>query len=303
MRVTDKQFNNLMLNLVAKAGQSNADSMNRIATGSRLLRPSDDPIGAMRVARYVQMEMAVTQYNKNLSRLTDKHQQNEQQLQSIVHDLREVKSGLIKAKDASTNSADLVSYVNQIASLRDNIVSLSNSTDYGGQYIFSGTAVTTPPIAFDPDADAGSRYSWKGNTSTQMVQVAANEWQPSNVTLPEVAGFLNTLDIAVELALAPGATNGDEAVQRALSNALSAVDNISDSVDSKIAFTGYVRDFAALLGNAHDGTTLSLRDSAAEIDGADIAEESIEVNSYLVALEATQKIYAKIMNTSVLDIL
>ncbi|OQS33857.1 hypothetical protein B0T39_20255 [Chromobacterium haemolyticum] len=298
--VTNQQIHDLMLGLMVRAKAAQSDSMQRLSSGRNILRLSDDPLGAMKKARFEQMQSALSQYESNIGELKSRHQQNEEHLQSMFADLLEVKTSLLQAKDGGNSESDLATHAARLATLRDNLFSRANSKDYGNQYIFSGSAVMTPPLAYDAKQAAGQRYSWNGNLEQQKIQVGASDWLPANVTLEEMADFLNGLDQAIDAA-SQSKTPGD--VEPQLAAALEGLERFSRSVDNKIAVTGNIRNSADSLGSAHGGVSLMLDVSSEGIDGADMGKEVMDINGYLTALEGTQKAYAKMMSTSVWDIL
>ena len=119
----------------------------QIATGRRMLSPSEDPVAAARAlevsqAKEVNNEYRLTQGNaKSTMGLVDG------QLSSAAELLTRVRELAVQAGDAALSSSDLRSISAELRAHFDELIGLANSTDGTGQYLFSGFQGSNRPFA------------------------------------------------------------------------------------------------------------------------------------------------------------
>lgn len=148
MRVTSgMMFKGYLKNL-----NTNLSSMNKLqiqmASGKRITRPSDDPIGVIssmqtRVKLY-KSEQYKTNVDKALTWL--------EQTESSVLELNEIiKTAYEKAVYMSNDflsTSDKSATAEEIGQLRDHVITIGNAKS-GDKYIFGGYNVTSPPFVVD----------------------------------------------------------------------------------------------------------------------------------------------------------
>lgn len=128
----------------------------QIATGRRMLSPSEDPVAAARAldvnqAKEINAQYAITQNNaKSTLGLVDS------QLSSVGDLLTRVRELAVQAGDASLSSSDLRSISSELRAHFDELIGLANSTDGTGQYLFSGFQGSNKP--FSGSVESGAVY-------------------------------------------------------------------------------------------------------------------------------------------------
>lgn len=119
----------------------------QIATGRRMLSPSEDPVAAARAldvnqAKEINAQYSVTQGNaKSTIGLVDS------QLSSVDDLLTRVRELAVQAGDAALSASDLRAISSELRSNYDALIGLANSTDGTGQYLFSGYQGSNKPFA------------------------------------------------------------------------------------------------------------------------------------------------------------
>ncbi len=134
-----------------KAQQTLLESQVKVATGKRINRPSDDPIGMGKVLDYRKIISTIDQYNENID-------QGKNQLEFTSTILDEVETLLNDAKqwaltfasgaETSANAAQI-----EVESLYEAVMDMAN-TKIGNNYIFAGLATDAPPYARDASYNA-----------------------------------------------------------------------------------------------------------------------------------------------------
>ncbi|MDW9225495.1 bacterial flagellin N-terminal helical region family protein [Burkholderia cepacia] len=75
---------------------------------------------------------------------------------------------MIQAGDGSLSDSDRAAQATQLQGYRDQLLTLANSTDGSGNYLFSGFQSTTAPFSNAP----GGGVTYSGDTGTRQVQIA-----------------------------------------------------------------------------------------------------------------------------------
>src|SRR5450830_1749049 len=172
MRVATGQYQQL----INSSLQQNQERINQLtlqlASGSRIQLPSDDPIGNVRISRLNREQAMVTQYKDNIATVKVRLLKNENYLSSMVTDMGQARDLLVWAADGSNAPDDLKAMTQSLIAMRDSVLYTANLKDQEGRYMFSGTATDQAAIKYDAAANAGSRYTYIGNTDAQTVVVA-----------------------------------------------------------------------------------------------------------------------------------
>jgi flagellar hook-associated protein 3 FlgL len=140
----------------------------QLATGRRMLTPSDDPIASARALDVSQSDARNTQYDTNRNTAANSYRMVDTALQSVVDLLQVIRTRAVEAGGVITTSmrqsigADLNSRLEQLQGL-------ANSTDGLGNYLFSGYQGKTQPFS---NTAAGVQYN--GDDGQRMIQVSSS---------------------------------------------------------------------------------------------------------------------------------
>lgn len=298
MRIATSQYHMTMSQTLAAAQARLEHVMQQMATGQRVLLPSDDPVTTVRLSRMAREQAALDQYRDNIGALSVRLTQNETALDSTVQDMLQVRDLLVWANDGSNTPADLNAMAGALVSLRDSLYYTANSRDQEGRYLFSGTLSSTAALARDDAAAAGTRYSFTGNEEKQQVLVGNNITQAANVSVPELAVLLNRLDLAIEHLQSPTLDVNSPAVRAALSDALGGTDVAMNSISAKIAGLGGSQNILSTLDDTHGNVSVAAGQAKITLSQLDYGEAAIRLTGYQTALQATQKAYVRVSGLS-----
>jgi len=303
MRIATSQFENTM-NRGLELNQSAISKLNeQMASGNKLLLPSDDPVTNVRLSRLTREEAVVSQYRSNIGEVQIRLSKNETYLTGITKDITQVHDQLVWASDGSNSGADLGSMVSTLTALRDSIFYGANERDPEGHYIFSGTLTNTAAITFDPTAAIGSRYTFTGNTSQQLVTVANGITQATNVDVSGLEDFLNKLDSSIDQLSQPGVTATSPVLQATLKDNMDSADSALSLVSGKIAAFGGVQNILATLDDNHANVSLSNQTALHDLGSLDYGLAATDLNGYNLALQSSYKAYAKVNQLSLFNVL
>lgn len=303
MRIASTQYHTTM-NSALQAAQSKLEViLQKMATGERLLYPSDDPITHVRLARLTREEAALDQYRDNIGALRARLQLNETHLDAAVSDMNDARDLMVWALDGSNTADDVSAMAGSLRTLSESLFYTANSRDQEGRYLFSGTLTSTPALSYDAGAAVGARYSFTGNTGEQRVVVGNGVTQAANVNLAELADLLNKLDGTIETMGTTGVDVNDPAVRSQLAGTLDGLDVALASVTSRIGGLGGAQNILETLENNHANISLSNQQAMIDLGQLDYGDAAIKLNGYTTAVQATQKAYAQVSKLSLFNVL
>lgn len=138
----------------------------QIASGLRIMKPSDDPSGAVKVLSLNANIDVIDQFSRNVSTATLSLSFEESVVSSVNTNLQQIRELVVQGNNSSNSDSDRNSIAQQIYQNLDEMLALANTRDSNGEYIFSGYKVNSPPFV-----DSGGVISYQGDRGQRMVQI------------------------------------------------------------------------------------------------------------------------------------
>ena len=142
----------------------------QLSAGTKILAPSDDPLGATRALAVSQSISLTAQYSASRDHAVQTLSLEESALQSVTTVLQNVKSLVIQAGNGTMNDADRASIATSLQSNLDQLQGQANTDDGNGQYLFAGFHSGSAP--FVRQADGNVKHT--GDQGQRQVQVDAS---------------------------------------------------------------------------------------------------------------------------------
>ncbi|AZZ43644.1 flagellar hook-associated protein 3 [Pseudomonadaceae bacterium SI-3] len=304
MRISNAQITAMMHGSMNTSSEKLGKLMQQMATGERMLMPSDDPISAVRVLRIQREEATLTQYRTNIANVSGNLSKQEANLKATSDTMLNVRDLLLWAANGSNTSEDLAAIANEMGNLERTIVSFANVRDEEGRYLFSGTLSDRPAITFDA---ATQSYQLTGNDQYRQAAVANGVLVEENVTAAQVfgggVGMLNDLNALVKMLADPALNANDPAVQASISATLNSLDKTHGDLLGAVSELGGRQNTLTLLSSSNEDVSLVNQKIDGELSQLDYASASIDLNNYQLSLQATQKTYLKINGLSLFGML
>lgn len=299
MRIATSQYQSTMLRGLEE-NQSWISRLNeQIASGDRIMLPSDDPVGNVQVSRLTREQALITQYRANISSVQIRMSTNESYLSSMTNEITQVNDLLVWAADGSNTPDDLNAMVTSLTALRDSLLYTANQKDAEGRYVFSGTEVGQAPLQLD----ASGNYVYMGNDKQQVTVVGNGITQATNVNIKGLDDFLNKLNKAITTLSDPAVAPASPAVQDVIRAAMGSATATLDLVAGKVAQLGGAQNILKTIDGNHANVGLSNQNALLDLSKLDLAAAATDLSGYQLAVEASYKAYAKISNMSLFNIL
>lgn len=172
MRISTIQaFNNQVAGL-QKNYANVTRTQEQISTGKRILTPADDPVASVRLLQLSQEEALNGQYKSNITAAKNSLNSEESILTSVGNVMQRIREIAVEAGDGALDSTDKASLATELQQREDELMSLLNSKDASGKYLFSGSQADTQPFVRNADGT----YSYQGDEGRREVQVASSNF-------------------------------------------------------------------------------------------------------------------------------
>lgn len=170
MRISTLQaFNNGVAGL--QRNYANATrTQEQISTGNRILTPADDPVASVRLLQLDQQQNVLSQYNSNLTAAKNSLTQEEVTLNSVNTVLQRVRELAVQAGNGALDPQDRKSIAAELGEREDELLSLMNTRNARGEYLFSGFQGKTQPFVRAADGS----YSYQGDEGQRKLQIASS---------------------------------------------------------------------------------------------------------------------------------
>ncbi|GEK31440.1 flagellar hook-associated protein FlgL [Kurthia zopfii] len=168
MRITQSMLSNNMLNNLSNSYGTMGKLQQQLSSGSKLTRPSDDPVAAVKGMGYRTTLVKNDQFTRNMNEVNGWLDASDSALTQTNNALKRVKDLMVQASNDTNTDDDRKAMQKEIDQIRQQIRDVAN-TQQGDTYIFSGTDVRKPLFA-----NAGAKDplpTLQGNMSTVEVEV------------------------------------------------------------------------------------------------------------------------------------
>jgi flagellar hook-associated protein 3 FlgL len=201
MRITQGMEQSQFLTSLNQLESNIASTQNGISTGLSFTTASQDPVAAGLVSGYNQVLAQSQQYTSNGQSAQGSLNVEDGALTQVQSQLQSLRDLALEANNATESGANLGAIATQVQQIQQSLLSIANTQDGSGNYIFAGYSTQTQPFALTA---AGATYS--GDQGQREVQLAAgqtltvgdngdlvfNQIKTGNGTFSVAAGAANT---------------------------------------------------------------------------------------------------------------
>lgn len=224
MRVSNSMLARISNAALMKRQEDIISVQSQIASGSKLQKPSDNPMGS---AQKVDQETAIAQieqYNRNITIGQSRLESAEVSIGSITDALQRTRELALTAANATNSSNEHRAMASELSQIKGNIYAIANGKDSSGNYLFSGTEIKTQPFT------GNTSISYNGNSESRTVQARNNLLIETSFSGADV--FLNLAKSTSSHSVSGAPANTGSTVVL-----LDGQDNTSDSTTYSLEFT------------------------------------------------------------------
>lgn len=171
MRITTNLIFDKNFRAINNSQAQLSDIQTQLASGKKLLRPSDDPVGASQVIRLTEDLDKITQYKRNNDLATNALELQETSLRSINGIVDKARVLTVQSGNGILSAADKEALGAEIEQLRNQVIDLMNTQNSSGEYIFSGYQSSNQAFEFNPAAQ-NNPIKFVGDDGKNLVQLS-----------------------------------------------------------------------------------------------------------------------------------
>ena len=168
--ISTQTFQTNALDSIEALETSISKTQDQLSTGLTLQNAADNPAAMVQVNQLNTQLSASQQYVSNGNLASSNLKLEEQALTNATTVLQSAQSLADEANNSSLSSSQLQDIGTQLSQQLQQLISIANSTDGNGNYLFSGYASSTQPFA---QTSSGATYS--GAEETSQVQIADDQ--------------------------------------------------------------------------------------------------------------------------------
>ncbi len=255
---TSMMFSQSVATMLAKQTKM-AHLQQQLSTGLKLVTAKDDPVAAGTAVGLDRALASLEQFGKNANTVQNRLGLQENALAQAGELMARVNDLTIQANNAALTSDDRKAIASELSSIHDSLLSLANSTDGTGRYLFGGAADDAAPFA-----KVNGQVVYNGDQTRKQVEVAADTFVSDALPGSEIFMRIRTGDGSVDAQAATGNTGtgllmdfsrdassgswngGSYTVQFTAADAYTVLDANGDEVASGTFATGEDIGFAGL---------------------------------------------------------
>lgn len=273
-RVTELMKLSVSLFHLSRNGRRIWKLQEMVASGRRILRPSDDPLGAMSAIRLKGLLSQFEQYKRNIDFGLRWLNYTEAVLDNLEELVTKAKEIAVSQASDTANPDTRKASATYIRGLRQAALELANSS-YEGRCIFSGLS---GGVAYNPNG------SYAGDNGAFRIAVAEGILVEVNFPGPRVFGEdpENLIQYLEELAQALEA-NQMESIAQGINRLEGFLNHVIEARSQLGAWYAQLEAYSNILGQR----SIKITESLSEVADCDIAQVITELSSRQLAYEAT----------------
>lgn len=284
-------------------------SQAQVASGKQVMRPSDAPDQAALIQRYKALLARQENYMDNMALVKARLQGESSALESSVNLMLRAKELVIQASNDTLSPVDRQAIGTELQGLRDQLLSLANTQDQNGSYLFAGSRVGQP--AFDvPAGDPTASPVYQGDRTRMEVLIGDQRTLPINRSGSEVfvrvvredgqggatgIGFFQAFDDLID-----GVRNSSHAdMQRGHGE----LDRMYDGLLQAQADVGTDLGILQQQSDTLEDAMLVIKTNLSSVEDLDYAKAITQMNKQMLSLEAAQGSFAKVSQLNLFNFL
>ena len=285
-----------------------AKSQAQIAARKQVLNPSDAPDQAGAIARLKSVIARQDSYTATLESVTTRLDNESTTLGSASDVLIRLKELAIQGNSGTQSDTSRQAIATEMKGLRNQLLSLANSQDTSGNYIFSGSRSRTQAFASQSDGTV----LYQGDQT--RTNVAVGEQRTVNTNRPGTSafvrvvrgtdseavgvGFFQSIDELVAGVWTQGVGEPDN---EAIARGIGELGELHKGVVLAQAESGTDLRVAEQQGAALDSTKLNLQTALSSLEDLDYASAITKMQQQLLSMEAAQASFGKISQLSLFN--
>jgi len=300
MRVSTVQLQRIAMSGMERGASLISHISQQQASGKRIIKPSDDPLGTVRLMALQAEQANLKQFNVNIENVRRHLSGAETYVTSISDELGKLRDLTLEAGNGTLTLTGRKAIAQEMTAVKESLLASSNAKGSNGKYLFSGSEVAKAPIV-GPDPVTGD-YTYVGDNRERKIMVASGIKVVSNIDVEETffAGgndFFKDLDGYIEK------LNSDSQVPADRKTMLEAIDSSADTNLQLLTTIG--TRLSGIIQTKDTNADISLYGKKLQLSSEqlDYGTAAFEFAQAELALNTTQMVYVKASKLSLFNVM
>ena len=308
MRISTNTIYQLSTSQMTALQEKISQTSQQASTGKKVMTPQDDPVGSAKLLEAKQAISINDQYAVNRNALKYTIGIANVALNGIQDVMQSMNEQIVNLGNGSLNSSNRQSIALTLQSQLDHLVSLSNTKDAAGHYIFSGYKPDTASIAmdivspFDPEIDDYQyKYDYSGDSNNAVIQVDSSTQLGLGVNAGSIfsTDFLSQIKASIDVL--SDASSTDDDITESIAD-LSTKFNASQITVSAAQITlGTTENRLTSMDSIGSERNLTYKDTVSSLEDVDYNKVLSDLARQQLQLQVAQKTFTQISNLSIFN--
>ena len=291
MRITQQMLSSNMVTQMNRNLTNLEKANQQVSTGTRINKPSDDPMGTEKSLKLSSQLADNEQYERNTDYAMSWMEMTEQSLSSISNLMQRASELGVQASNGTNSAQELETMAKEFKQLREELKGLAN-TKLDGKYIFNGQK-TDQPVGIDQDGNV----SFDNQSINQRISPFSDV--KINVDAGEVFdGQVNLFKVLDEFSTA--LSSGDK---EGMNTVLGKIEEGAEQVLTSWTGMGARQSRVESMNQRLKDENLAVQSFLSKNEDVDLAEAIMKLKTEESVYQASLAASAKIIQPSLLDFL
>ena len=287
MRITQSLNQAQFLAAIQSLESGINQTQNQMSSGKQFTTASQNPTAAGSVNDYTQALAQSQQYGTNASSAQTNLNTEDNALTQLQNQLQSLRGLALEAGNGALSNTDRTAIATQAVQIQNSLLSLANTTNGSGEYIFAGFAAQTQPFTL-----SASGATYNGDQGQRQIQIAAGQTVADGDNGNTVFNQIKTGNGTFTVAASAGNTGSGIIGATTVSNP-AAYDGGTYSINFTAPGTYQVKEGAVLVstGTYTDGSTIAFNGVQVTLSGQPAAGDS-----FSLAPSSNQSLFTTVQN-------
>lgn len=297
MPISTRLFNDQAITRFNRITSDIQQTQDKVATGKKVLKASDDPVAAATISFVRDQKVMLDRFATNIDRAQTRLTLTENVVAESVNLLTRAYELGIQAKNDTLTAVDRRAISFEISQIRESMMSLANSKDVNGNYLFAGYRTNIQPFV----SNEAGEVTFAGDRGVHSVQISDS--LRANTGLDGADVFMRVdidgttkpfFDVltSMERELQGGTINNDTVAE--LNACIDHFAVNQTRVGAELNKLDYQR-------SAMERRVLLMDENLSGLEDADLANLVSELQTMIVSRDAAQRSFVQIGQQSLFD--
>ena len=271
----------------------------KLSSGKRILTPSEDPRAAVQIVDLKQNIKQTEQFQENTNTARQRLSMEETALQNIIESIHRVRELGVQGLNDTNSANNRQGIAAELDQLNQQILSMANTKNSNGEYIFAGFLSDKIPFAEQAPGTTPATFNYAGDDNQRKIQIGPTRTITDGNSGEEVFGTSGTdslFEVVDELSTGLKNDNPQTNVLDKLTTSLEKVLTVQATIGARLNALDRQE-------NLNEDNILGMQTVLSETEDLDFAEAISKFNLQSVSLQAAQQAYTKVQGLSLFNYL